>query len=247
MQQCKQISDGCLEKFKRIITLIIGTGIFLLSSIWSWMHLVVTAFCFSILACMYRGETAISSLNWSRGIFFFFPWWWFPEGFVTQWAAEVSLSCMTSGMCFQIARSCKIHLTWSTNEWFLSCMSSWMCFKTVMSYKRLWTQSTTEWFLSCMNSWMSFQMANLWKRLQTESTTEWFLSCDDLGLVLMWILSRNESLKDLSHNKHLKCLSEWTLKWYFRMSDVGKDLVHCVQKRRFSLKLLCLKKVILKM
>jgi hypothetical protein len=55
---------------------------------------------------------------------------------------------------------------------------------------------------------------------------------------LMWILSRDESLKDLSHNEHLKCLSEWTIKRYLRMSDVGKDLMYWNQKWRFSLKLI---------
>jgi hypothetical protein len=52
---------------------------------------------------------------------------------------------------------------------------------------------------------------------------------------LAWILSRDESLKDLSHNEQLKCLSEWALKWILRMSDVGKDFVHWVQQWRFSL------------
>ena len=51
---------------------------------------------------------------------------------------------------------------------------------------------------------------------------------------LAWILSPDESLKDLSHTEHLKRLSEWTLKWILRMSDVGKDFVQWVQKWRFS-------------
>jgi hypothetical protein len=52
---------------------------------------------------------------------------------------------------------------------------------------------------------------------------------------LMWILSRDESLKDSSHTEHLKRLSTWTFKWFLRMSDVGKDFVHWAQQWRFSL------------
>ncbi len=39
-QQCKQISNGCLEIFKQIITLLTVTVLFLFTfSIWLWMHL----------------------------------------------------------------------------------------------------------------------------------------------------------------------------------------------------------------
>ncbi len=40
-QQCNQISNGCLEIFEKIITLLTVTVLFyLLFSIWSWMHLI---------------------------------------------------------------------------------------------------------------------------------------------------------------------------------------------------------------
>ena len=82
-----------------------------------------------------------------------------------------------------------------------------------------------------MNIWMSF--ASL-KEFSYHTTTEqfylvWVLECafrlpclakdfgqrvqlNDFSPVwsLMWILSCDESLKDLLHNKHLKCLFEWT-------------------------------------
>jgi hypothetical protein len=70
---------------------------------------------------------------------------------------------------------------------------------------------------------------------------------------LAWRLSLDESLKNLLHNEHLKRLSEWPLKWILRMSDVGKDFVHWVQRWRFShvvvtssLKLICLSNNIFK-
>jgi hypothetical protein len=39
-QQCKQISNGRLEIFKKIITLLTVASFYLLFSIWFWMHLV---------------------------------------------------------------------------------------------------------------------------------------------------------------------------------------------------------------
>ncbi len=117
-QQCKQISDGCLEKFKRIFTLITVTVLFF----FAFLNLILEAPCsnsilFQHIGLHVRGERQHRAWT-GQERYFFFPWWWIPEGFVTQWAAEVSLSCMTSWMCFQIARSCKKHWTKSTNERF---------------------------------------------------------------------------------------------------------------------------------
>jgi hypothetical protein len=172
---------------------------------------------------------------------------------------ERFLSCMNSCMCFQSWIVCKRLWTKRATEWILPCMNSWMCFQMI----RLWKDFEQRvqlngfspvWILECAFRW-SYRAKDFGQRVQLNGFSPvWILECSfrlscrakDFEQILQlngfspvwtlaWNLSRDESLKDLSHTEHLKCLSEWAFKWILRMSDVGKDFVHWVQQWRFSL------------
>ncbi len=112
-QQCKQISDRFLEKFKRIITLITGTVLFF----FAFFNLILDAprsnsIQFQHIGLHVHGGKGNIELELEkRDIFLLFLDDDFLKDLSHNGQLKVFLSCMTSWMCFQIARSCKEHLT----------------------------------------------------------------------------------------------------------------------------------------
>jgi hypothetical protein len=158
------------------------------------MHLVVTAYCFSILACMYRGETATSSLNWSRGIFFFFSLMMIPwrichtMGSWSVFLLSDFLNVLSDSQVVQKTSDKEYIWTVSLLHEFLNVLSDCQVLKKILVKEYNWMVS-----LLCELLCEFWAVLNPWRIYPTMNT--WSVSLNELMLQNVWCRKRLGALR----------------------------------------------------